>query len=83
MSGVQHQVEEGRHTASLTADGRSSWLEATSDVRVPMNPWPARWVVPGGKSDLEPLISCALARMAIEEVKMKAAVTSDRAINSS
>jgi hypothetical protein len=48
-----------------------------------MNPWPARWVVPGGKSEVWPDNSCALARMAIDEVRMKAAVTSDRAINSS
>jgi len=48
-----------------------------------MNPCPARWVVPGGKSDVWPDSSCALARMAIEEVRMKAAVTSDLAINSS
>jgi hypothetical protein len=70
-------------TAKRTAAGRSSWLEATSEVRVPINPCPARWVVPGGKSELWPDISCALAKMAIEEVKMKAAVTSDLAISSS
>jgi len=48
-----------------------------------MNPCPARWVVPGGKSELCPDNSCALAKMAMEEVKMKAAVTSDLAISSS
>jgi hypothetical protein len=48
-----------------------------------MNPCPARCVVPGGKSEVWPDSSCALARMAIEEVRIKAAVTSDRAINSS
>ena len=41
-----------RLTARRTAVGKSSWLEATSEVRVPMKPWPARWVVPGGKSEL-------------------------------
>jgi hypothetical protein len=40
-------------------------------------------VIPGGKSEFEADNSCALARIAIDEVRIKAAVTSALAINSS
>lgn len=96
---VPLHVKSARPTERRTPVERSSLPAATSADNVPMKPCPARWEVPCGSRVEPPACSwsistsslyigeialtCALARMAMEEVRINAEVTSARAMSSS